>query len=216
AILSDANQHLPLLEEATAGRFIAEAGVIMAAGGWAEVSKTKSKTNTNAPLLPLGTKVPNPYYHFALKDECSALAAMPKDSGRNDALNRAAFNLFQLVAGGGLDENVVRGRLFAAAETCGLVAEDGAASVRATIASGAKAVLAQPRHASVHGGDRDDHQHEQEDGEQSDDDDLAVAVADDLEMCGVDCLWPGRFARGKFGLIAGLPDMGKGQIAAFI
>ena len=26
----------------------------------------------------------------------------------------------------------------------------------------------------------------------------------------------GRFARGKFGLIAGLPDMGKGQIAAFI
>src|SRR5215831_17911083 len=35
-------------------------------------------------------------------------------------------------------------------------------------------------------------------------------------MCGVDWLWPGRFARGKFGLIAGLPDMGKGQIAAFI
>src|SRR5262249_58176023 len=53
-------------------------------------------------------------------------------------------------------------------------------------------------------------------GEQSDDDALAVAVADDLEMCGVDWLWPGRFARGKFGLIAGLPDMGKGQIAAFI
>jgi hypothetical protein len=35
-------------------------------------------------------------------------------------------------------------------------------------------------------------------------------------MCGVDWLWPGRFARGKFGLVAGLPDMGKGQIAAFI
>jgi len=35
-------------------------------------------------------------------------------------------------------------------------------------------------------------------------------------MRGVDWLWPGRFARGKFGLIAGLPDMGKGQIAAFI
>jgi hypothetical protein len=35
-------------------------------------------------------------------------------------------------------------------------------------------------------------------------------------MSGVDWLWPGRFARGKFGLIAGLPDMGKGQIAAFI
>src|SRR5262245_57815994 len=35
-------------------------------------------------------------------------------------------------------------------------------------------------------------------------------------MRGVEWLWPGRFARGKFGLIAGLPDMGKGQIAAFI
>jgi len=43
-----------------------------------------------------------------------------------------------------------------------------------------------------------------------------IATAADLEMCGVDWLWPGRFARGKFGLVAGLPDMGKGQIAAFI
>jgi putative DNA primase/helicase len=35
-------------------------------------------------------------------------------------------------------------------------------------------------------------------------------------MRGVAWLWPGRFARGKIGLVAGLPDMGKGQIAAFI
>jgi len=35
-------------------------------------------------------------------------------------------------------------------------------------------------------------------------------------MRGIDWFWPGRFARGKFGLIAGLPDYGKGQIAAFI
>jgi hypothetical protein len=48
------------------------------------------------------------------------------------------------------------------------------------------------------------------------DDDLLTTKAGDLEMCGVDWLWPGRFARGKFGLIAGMPDMGKGQIAAFI
>jgi putative DNA primase/helicase len=45
---------------------------------------------------------------------------------------------------------------------------------------------------------------------------LATANAADLEMVGVEWLWPGRFALGKFGLIAGLPDMGKGQIAAFI
>jgi len=134
---------------------------------------------------------------------------------RNNALNRAAFNLFQLVAGGGLNENEVRERLFAAAEANGLLDEDGAASVLATIESGAKAGRAAPRRAADHGGDRRDHQ-DQDDGKQSDDDDLAVAAAVGLEMCGIDWLWPGRFARGKFGLIAGLPDYGKGQIAAFI
>jgi AAA domain len=48
------------------------------------------------------------------------------------------------------------------------------------------------------------------------DNDLLTTKAGGLEMSGVNWLWPGRFARGKFGLIAGLPDMGKGQIAAFI
>jgi RecA-family ATPase len=45
---------------------------------------------------------------------------------------------------------------------------------------------------------------------------LVISKAADLEMRGVDWLWPGRFAKGKFGLIAGMPDMGKGQIAAFL
>jgi putative DNA primase/helicase len=45
---------------------------------------------------------------------------------------------------------------------------------------------------------------------------LVISKAADLEMRGVDWLWPGRFALGKIGLIAGLPDMGKGQIAAFV
>src|SRR5262249_55897553 len=107
---------------------------------------------------------------------------------------------------------LVREHLFAAAEACGLVAEDGAASVRATIESGAKAGRAQPRRAPEHnGGDQ------REAGEHADpNDDLTTAAVAELEMSGLDWLWPGRFARGKFGLIAGLPDMGKGQIAAFI
>ena len=136
------------------------------------------------------------YYRCALKDECAALATMPKDSGRNNALNRAAFNLFQLVAGGGLDENEVRERLFSAAEANGLVADDGAASVRATIESGAKAGCAQPRQASD-GGDQQGGEADDQHGDE--DDDLVTAEAADLAMCGVDWLWPGRFARGKFG-----------------
>src|SRR5262249_22579697 len=218
-LLGVAHEHLPLVDEPLARRFVAEASEIMRRAGWIEVSgKTNGKTNGKIRTPPAPTQradLNSIYYRSALKDECVALAAMPKASGRNNALNRAAFNLFQLVAGGGLDENEVRERLFAAAEACGLVAEDGTASVLATIESGAKAGRVQPRQASDHGGDRRDHQ-DQHDGKQSDDDDLAVAVANDLEMCGIDWLWPGRFARGKFGLIAGLPDYGKGQIAAFI
>jgi AAA domain-containing protein len=45
---------------------------------------------------------------------------------------------------------------------------------------------------------------------------LKTVAATDLEMCGVNWLWPGRFALGKISLIAGLPDYGKGQIAAFL
>jgi DNA polymerase bacteriophage-type len=45
---------------------------------------------------------------------------------------------------------------------------------------------------------------------------LNLVGADELEMCGIEWLWPDRFALGKIGLIAGLPDMGKGQIAAFL
>jgi len=80
----------------------------------------------------------------ALERECKAVAAAQPGT-RNNALNTAAFNLFQIVAGRGLDEQEVRDRLFEAAETCGLVADDGAASVLATIDSGAEAGRKQPR-----------------------------------------------------------------------
>jgi putative DNA primase/helicase len=45
---------------------------------------------------------------------------------------------------------------------------------------------------------------------------LQLATASNLEMQGIDWLWPDRFALGKISLIAGLPDYGKGQIAAFL
>src|SRR5262249_17447410 len=113
--------------------------------------KTNGKTNGKIRTPPAPTQPADCnsiYYRSALKDECAALAAMPKDSGRNDALNRAAFNLSQLVAIGGLDADTVREQLFAAAEACGLVAEDGANSVRATIDSGSRAGLGKPRQVS--------------------------------------------------------------------
>jgi hypothetical protein len=80
----------------------------------------------------------------ALERECKAVASAQPGT-RNSTLNTAAFNLFQLVAGGALDEQEVRDRLFEAAEICRLVADDGAASVLATIDSGAQAGRKQPR-----------------------------------------------------------------------
>src|SRR6516162_2513388 len=80
----------------------------------------------------------------ALERECKAVASAQPGT-RNTTLNTAAFNLFQIVAGGGLDEQEVRDRLFEAAETCRLVADDGVAAVEATIESGAQAGRKQPR-----------------------------------------------------------------------
>jgi len=80
----------------------------------------------------------------ALEEECAAVAAAPPGT-RNSRLNAAAYNLYQIVAGGGLNEQEVRDRLFKAAEDCGLVADDGPAQAWATINSGGQAGRAQPR-----------------------------------------------------------------------
>jgi hypothetical protein len=95
-------------------------------------------------LTELVRKRPQGWARTALEQECEIVAAA-KPGTRNNALNRAAFNLFQIVAGGGLNEQEVRDALFEAAEACGLVADDGAAQVWATIDSGAQAGRARPR-----------------------------------------------------------------------
>jgi hypothetical protein len=80
----------------------------------------------------------------ALERECE-IVAKALSGTRNNILNTAAFSLFQIVAGGKLDEQEVRDRLFKAAEACGLVADGGAQSVQATIDSAAQAAKGHPR-----------------------------------------------------------------------
>jgi putative DNA primase/helicase len=113
--------------------------------------------------------------------------------------NRAAFNLFQLVYSGHLNENMVRTELFAAATANGLVEEDGAAQVHATIESGAHAAHARPRAGKTVA---------QEDTPPT----LKSAPASSFEMSAIQWVWPNRFALGKLGILAGLPDEGKGQV----
>jgi Bifunctional DNA primase/polymerase, N-terminal len=86
------------------------------------------------------------YGRAALRDEITMLAATARGS-RNHALNRAAFRLFQLVAGGELAEAEVVEGLWQACLANGLAKDDGWASVRATVRSARGAGLRHPRRA---------------------------------------------------------------------
>lgn len=85
----------------------------------------------------------------ALRDEIAALLATA-EGGRNHALNRAAFRLGQIVAGGGLDRTQVEARLLAAAVAVGLPE----AEARKTIASGFGAGGQSPRRPDPQGAGR--------------------------------------------------------------
>jgi len=85
------------------------------------------------------------YASRAIEEEAAKLAAMGKDSGRNNQLNTAAFNLGQLVAGGSLTAAEVQSALVAACEQNGLVREDGMRTVLASIRSGLSAGARSPR-----------------------------------------------------------------------
>ena len=85
------------------------------------------------------------YGRAVLDRECAALAAMAPNTGRNSALNTAAFRLAQLVAGGELDRNQVYAGLIDACHRNGLVHDDGLQAVQATIRSGGRAGMRHPR-----------------------------------------------------------------------
>src|SRR5262249_8297070 len=88
-----------------ARRFVTEAGEIMRRAGWTEGGgKSNGKANGRANGKAGGetqtaeARGSSIYGRTALRDECAKLAVMEKDSGRNNALNSAAFSVFQLVA----------------------------------------------------------------------------------------------------------------------
>jgi RecA-family ATPase len=78
----------------------------------------------------------------ALQGELGRVMAA-REGERNHALNRAAFSLAQIIAGGGLEESATRARLLSAALANGL----SEAEALATIASGIGAGMVSPRTA---------------------------------------------------------------------
>lgn len=85
------------------------------------------------------------YVAAAVNAECHELAAMAKNSGRNLRLFQASANLGTLVAAHLLPEQMALNALERAAQDCGLIQEDGVLAVRATISSGLKRGLQNPR-----------------------------------------------------------------------
>lgn len=119
---------------------------------------THMVTSTAIPAPPPPTPPPSPkkpsqpqqaygkskYGQAALENEIAKLSSLSADSRkRNDTLNRCAFSLGQLVAGGELDESTVRASLFSTAVSVGLTESE----VRATLESGLEDGMTKPRTA---------------------------------------------------------------------
>ena len=175
------------------------------------------------------------YARAALNSIAHKIASTPPNTGRNNELNNGAVTMGHMVAAGWIGRATVEGRLFDAAITCGLVTDDGQRSVVATIKSGLDAGEKEPHaplpdreeyrgpNGSIHAKPADGNEEKKngtyKDREQKPQDDTAVLVsakASSYKMTTIKWLWRDRFAIGKFGIIAGLPDEGKGQTLAFI
>ena len=85
------------------------------------------------------------YVVAAVDGECGELGAMGPNSGRNMRLFQASARLGELVGGGVLPEDHARAALELAASDCGLIRDDGVHAVRATIESGMRRGIADPR-----------------------------------------------------------------------
>lgn len=83
------------------------------------------------------------YAAAALRNAYSRVASAERGA-RNNTLYKAAADLGSMAAAGWLDRSAIQSKLFDAALTCGLVSDDGAHGVRATIESGLKAGMANP------------------------------------------------------------------------
>jgi Bifunctional DNA primase/polymerase, N-terminal/AAA domain len=162
------------------------------------------------------------FAHGAL-DRIAAELASAQPGGRNNKLNAAAFRMGTMIARGWIGRPEVADALTAACQSNGLM-KNGANAVQATLASGL--------------GDGEQHPHEdlrddrpadrnrpgpQSRHEPPPQPDLAdrtaaliSARASSYEMAAIEWLWEGRFAIGKLGLIAGLPDEGKGQVLSYM
>lgn len=93
---------------------------------------------------PTSSRRNSPYADAALRGEVDKVLNAGL-GGRNNELNSAAFCLGQLVGAGELAEHEVTGQLLGACEAVGLIQEDGYKQCMATIQSGLRSGVKEPR-----------------------------------------------------------------------
>lgn len=100
-------------------------------------------------FTPIPWRAPTSYLQAALNAELNAVASA-RVGTRNASLFKAAARLGELAAGAGLSIDLLVAGLLQAADACGLVRDNGAVAVEATIASGLRRGLANPRTPQSH------------------------------------------------------------------
>ncbi|MGW4476826.1 bifunctional DNA primase/polymerase [Nonomuraea sp. NPDC004354] len=100
------------------------------------------------PVKPVHTlpKIQRGYVRAAVEGEVQKILDSRR-GGRNDQLNRSAFSLGTIVGAGDLGQDAAETALLAAAEAVGLIDDDGARQVEATIRSGLTAGIRRPRYS---------------------------------------------------------------------
>lgn len=125
----------------------AEAAIVDAPAALVAILQPRKAAKNGQPLLKVagGADGIERYVQIALDRECGSIRTAPQGK-RQDALNRGAYSVAQLVAAGALPEAVGRGAVMAAA--LANPGHDDARAIEATIDSGWAAGLAVPRDLS--------------------------------------------------------------------
>jgi hypothetical protein len=160
----------------------------------------------------------------ALEEECRHVA-LATHGEQNDALNKAAFALGQLVGAGSLERSEVERRLLDAA--AGYIQKDGERAARATIRSGLDAGQDQPRDLSHLSTNRNGRTERRGNGTVTNPSPVVSAPsasqgslvlvttrASQVRVMPVDFLDGGVIPRGKLITLAGLGGAGKGMFCA--
>ncbi|HVW31609.1 MAG TPA: bifunctional DNA primase/polymerase, partial [Acidimicrobiia bacterium] len=116
-------------------RWVDPTVAVALAPGWLRAAPTRTFPTGGSPLPP--GRGGSCYGLAALAREVSAVRAAPVGD-RNNQLNRAAFCLGMLAAGGELDRALVEAELLAAAIDVGLTEPEARASIHSGLRAGAR------------------------------------------------------------------------------